>query len=282
MTPNTPAAVRVAALQMISTPELERNLETAERLVQRAAAEGAELVLLPEYFCLMGHKDTDKLAIAEAYGHGPIQTFLSEVAASNQVNIVAGTLPLKVPEVDLPDATPRVFNSSLAFDSTGQCVARYDKIHLFCFNKGAESYDEARVLKAGNTPVVAELAGLNVGLSVCYDLRFPELYRRMGQLQGPLDLILMPAAFTYTTGRAHWEVLMRARAIENQCYVLACGQGGLHPNGRRTYGHSMLVNAWGEVEAVQADGEGVVMGTVDPAKMNDIRASLPALTHRVL
>ncbi|MCQ8896995.1 carbon-nitrogen hydrolase family protein [Limnobacter humi] len=279
---NPRRAVRVAALQMISTPVLQQNLDMAERLVQRAAAEGAELLLLPEYFCLMGHKDTDKLAIAEAMGHGPIQTWLSEVAASNRVNLVAGTLPLKVPEPELPNATPRVFNSSLAFDSNGRCVARYDKIHLFCFHKGTESYDEARVLKAGDTPVVAELAGLNVGLSVCYDLRFPELYRRMGAMAGALDLILMPAAFTYTTGHAHWEVLMRARAIENQCYVLACGQGGLHPNGRRTYGHSMLVNAWGEVEAVQVDGEGVVMGTVDPAKMMDIRASLPALTHRVL
>lgn len=264
--------LQMASLQMIATPNLDRNLDIAQRLIGEAARQGAQLVLLPEYFCLMGQRDSDKLGIAEPFGQGPIQEFLADQAMVRNVHIVAGTLPL-VSGVD-----GRVFNSSLVFNPDGQCTARYDKIHLFCFNKGQESYDEAKVLVAGSKPVVANVAGFKVGLSVCYDLRFPELYRAMGKV----DLIMMPAAFTYTTGRAHWELLNRARAVENQCYVLACGQGGLHENGRRTYGHSMVVNPWGEIENVLEEGEGVVMGKLDPAKINDVRNSLPALSHRVL
>jgi deaminated glutathione amidase len=264
--------LQMASLQMIATPNLDRNLDIAQRLIGEAARQGAQLVLLPEYFCLMGQRDSDKLGIAEPFGQGPIQEFLADQAMVRNVHIVAGTLPL-VSGVD-----GRVFNSSLVFNPDGQCTARYDKIHLFCFNKGQESYDEAKVLVAGSKPAVANVAGFKVGLSVCYDLRFPELYRAMGKV----DLIMMPAAFTYTTGRAHWELLNRARAVENQCYVLACGQGGLHENGRRTYGHSMVVNPWGEIENVLEEGEGVVMGKLDPAKINDVRNSLPALSHRVL
>ena len=265
-------SMTVASLQMIATPDLERNLDIAQRLIGHAAKQGARMVLLPEYFCLMGHKDTDKLAIAEPIGNGPIQQFLADQAVVRNLHIVAGTLPI-ASEVD-----GRVYNTTLVFNPQGECTARYDKIHLFCFTKGQESYDEARVLLPGKVPVVADVEGFKIGLSVCYDLRFPELYRAMGLV----DLIVMPAAFTYTTGRAHWEVLMRARAIENQCYVLACGQGGVHENGRRTWGHSMLVNPWGEVENVLEEGEGVVLGQLDPAKIVDVRNSLPALTHRVL
>ncbi|HEX4917000.1 MAG TPA: carbon-nitrogen hydrolase family protein [Limnobacter sp.] len=268
----TRQAIKISALQMISTPSVDENLRVACNLLKQAAQQGAHLVLLPEYFCLMGQQDTDKLQIAEAYGEGPLQTFLAQQALDFGLYIVAGTIPLKSGEPD------HVYNSSLVFSPEGQCTARYDKVHLFCFSKGAERYDEGRVLRAGRTPVVADCGGFKVGLSVCYDLRFPELYRAMG----PVDLIVMPAAFTYTTGKAHWEVLMRARAIENQCYVLACGQGGLHPNGRRTWGHSMVVNPWGEVEHVLEEGEGVVMGLLDPDKIVDVRNSLPALTHRVL
>lgn len=265
-------SLALAALQMVSTPELDSNLATAQRLIAQAAREGAQLALLPEYFCLMGHKDTDKLAIAEPFGHGLIQDFLAEQAARHQITLIAGTLPIQ-------SNTPgRVYNTQLVFNPQGECTARYDKIHLFCFSNGQESYDEARVLLPGTAPVVAHAGPYKVGLSVCYDLRFPELYRSMGQL----DLIVMPAAFTATTGRAHWETLLRARAIENQCYVLACGQGGLHPNGRRTWGHSMVVNPWGEIENVLAEGEGVVHGLLDPAKITSIRTSLPALQHRVL
>ena len=269
-TPRQP--LQIASLQMIATPDLDRNLDIAQRLIGQAAKQGAKLVLLPEYFCLMGRRDSDKLDIAEPFGQGPIQDFLADQAMVKNLHIVAGTIPL------VSAVEGRVFNSSLVFNPDGQCSARYDKIHLFRFNKGQESYDEAKVLVAGNNPVVANVEGFKVGLSVCYDLRFPELYRAMGRV----DLIMMPAAFTYTTGRAHWELLNRARAVENQCYVLACGQGGVHENGRRTYGHSMVINPWGEIENVLEEGEGVVMGKLDPAKINDVRNSLPALSHRVL
>lgn len=272
--------LRVASVQMISTPNLEANLDTAARWVGRAMAEGADLVLLPEYFCFMGHKDTDKLELAEAPGQGPIQSFLADLARSHGITLIGGTIPLRV-EGQTDGEAARVYNSCLVYNPQGQQQARYDKIHLFCFQKGAESYDEARVLKAGTQPVVTEVAGYRIGLSVCYDLRFPELYRGMAEQGGPVDLITMPAAFTATTGRAHWEVLLRARAIENQCYVLASGQGGVHDNGRRTHGHSMVVSPWGVVEQVLEEGEGIVLGTLDPDKMNDVRASLPALKHRV-
>jgi predicted amidohydrolase len=271
--------ITVASLQMVSTPRLKDNLEVAQTLIQQAAQQGAKLVLLPEYFCFMGHNDTDKLALAEPFGDGPIQAFLAHQAQQHGVFVIAGTIPLQVPPSELAEGEPiRVYNSSLVFNPEGQCIARYDKIHMFCFTSGKEHYDEARVLKPGTQPVVAELLGLRVGLSVCYDLRFPELFRRMA----PLDLIVMPAAFTYTTGQAHWELLNRARAVENQCYVLACGQGGRHENGRRTFGHSMLVGPWGEVENVRQEGPGVVLGRLDPAKIQQVRTSLPALSHRVL
>lgn len=178
-------------------------------------------------------------------------------------------------------ATTRVYNTSLAFDPRGERVARYDKIHLFGFTRGAESYDESRTILAGSTPVSFEAPCGRVAMSVCYDLRFPELYRELAGDEGA-SLILMPAAFTYTTGQAHWEILLRARAIENQCYVLAAAQGGKHENGRRTWGHSMLVDPWGEVLAMLPEGEGVVSGVIDPARLAEVRQNLPALKHRVL
>lgn len=271
--------ISIASLQMVSTPRLKDNLEVAQTLIQQAAQQGAKLVLLPEYFCFMGHKDTDKLALAEPFGEGPIQAFIAHQAQQYGVFIIAGTIPLQVPPNELTEGEPvRVYNSSLVFSPEGQCIARYDKIHMFCFSSGKEHYDEAQVLKPGTQPVVADILGLRVGLSVCYDLRFPELFRRMA----PLDLIVMPAAFTYTTGQAHWELLNRTRAVENQCYVLACGQGGKHENGRRTFGHSMLVGPWGEVENVREEGQGVVLGRLDPVKIQQVRTSLPALSHRVL
>ena len=267
---------RVAALQMVSTPERDRNLAEAERLIAQAAADGAELVLLPEYFCFMGHKDTDKLAIRETYGDGPIQQFLADAARRHRVWIIGGTLPLAVTEPS-PDAT-RVLNTTLVFDAEGRERARYDKIHLFNFEKGEESFDEARTIQAGNTVRTFEAPFGRVGLSVCYDLRFPELYRRMGELA----LIVVPSAFTYTTGRAHWETLLRARAVENQCYVLAAAQGGRHENGRRTWGHSMLIDPWGEIVSVREEGPGVVAGQIDHARIDEVRRSLPAWRHRVL
>lgn len=263
---------QVAALQMVSTPDVTRNLAEARRLIAEAAGEGAQLVLLPEYFCFMGHRDTDKLALAEPYRDGPIQQFLADAARRHGIWVIGGTLPLKAPEPD------RVLNTTLVFDPSGNEAARYDKIHLFNFEKGDESFDEARTIRAGDTVVAFDAPFGQVGLSVCYDLRFPELYRRMGDCA----LMVVPSAFTYTTGRAHWETLLRARAVENQCYVLAAAQGGKHENGRRTWGHSMLIDPWGEIVAVRDEGASVVLGAIDPQRITDVRQSLPAWRHRVL
>ena len=263
---------KVAAIQMVSTPLVEENMASARRLVGQAAAQGAQLVLLPEYWAIMGMSDSDKVAKAEALGAGPIQDCMASLAREHGIWLLGGTLPLASPDPE------RVINTTLVYDPQGNHVGRYDKIHLFGFSKGSESYDEARTIVPGKEVGVVETAVGKVGLSVCYDLRFPELYRAMGTL----DLIVVPAAFTYTTGKAHWEILLRARAIENQCYVLAAAQGGSHVNGRRTWGHSMLIDPWGEVKAVLAEGEGVVTGDLDRSFMQGVRDSLPALKHRIL
>jgi len=264
----------IAALQTVATPSVERNLDAACRLIAEAAGEGAQLVALPEYFCFMGHNDREKLALAEAPGEGPIQSMLAEAAQRHKVWVVGGTLPLRT------DSPERVFNACCVYSPDGQLAARYDKIHLFRYDNGRESYDEGRVLQAGTTPVACDVGGLRLGLSICYDLRFPELYRRL--MTPPCDLIAVPAAFTHTTGRAHWEVLLRARAIENQCYVIAPAQGGLHENGRRTFGHSLIVDPWGELLALREVGEGVVMARLDVQRIAEVRAQLPALTHRLV
>jgi len=266
------APFQVAALQMVSTPERDRNLADAGRLVAEAARGGAQLVLLPEYFCYMGFKDTDKLAIRETPGAGPIQQFLSDAAREHRVWIIGGTLPLQSPEPN------RVLNTTLVFDPTGKQVARYDKIHLFNFEKGEESFDESRTICPGSEVRTFEAPFGRVGLSVCYDLRFPELYRKLGDCA----LMVVPSAFTYTTGNAHWETLLKARAVENQCYVLAAAQGGRHENGRRTWGHSMLIDPWGAIVAVKDEGMGVVAGGIDLQRIAAVRQSLPAYRHRVI
>jgi deaminated glutathione amidase len=280
--------MKAAALQMVSSPTLQTNLDSALALLKQAAQEGVELAVLPEYFCLLGHRDTDKLGIQEAYGHGAIQQFLSDAARNLGLWIVGGTLPLSINRAPPEGVTPQieqVYNSSLVFSPQGLCVARYDKIHLFRFDNGQERYDESRVLQAGQQPVTFELPSRDghvwrIGMSICYDLRFPELYR--GYARAGADLLLVPSAFTYTTGQAHWEVLLRARAIENQAFVVAAAQGGLHENGRRTWGHSMLVDPWGQVVAQQAEGAGVVCHDLLPALLKESRNKLPALSHRVL
>jgi predicted amidohydrolase len=275
--------MKVAAIQMVSSTDLQANLARAGQLLAQAAAGGAELAVLPEYFCLLGRKDTDKLHIQEAYGSGPIQDFLARSARQLGICIVGGTLPLTVGDGGM--SGNRVRNSSLVFDATGRCVARYDKIHLFRFDNGTERFDESRVLEPGSEPVLFELAARDgqrwrIGMSVCYDLRFPELYRRYAA-QGA-DLLLVPSAFTHATGQAHWELLLRTRAVENLAYVLAPAQGGLHENGRRTWGHSMLVDPWGAVLAQHAEGDAVVAGQLDAAQRDSYRRQLPALEHRVL
>ena len=263
---------RVAAIQMVSAPSVECNLAQAATLIEEAARDGARLVLLPEYFCFMGHADTDKVALREPAGDGPIQTFLAETARRLGLWIIGGTLPVAAPEPG------RVLNATFVYDPQGREVVRYDKIHLFNFVKGNESFDEARTIRPGSDVRGFDAPFGRVGLSVCYDLRFPELYRALGDCA----LIVVPSAFTYTTGQAHWEMLLRARAVENQCYVLAAAQGGKHENGRRTWGHSMLIDPWGTIIAQRDEGPGVVTGDIDPARIAEVRQSLPALRHRVL
>ena len=268
--------MKIAAIQMVSETSVQANLDAAARLLAQAAAEGAELAVLPEYFCIMGMKDSDKLKVQESAGSGPIQDFLSDSARRLGLWLVGGTLPMATGDA------ARARNASLAYAPSGECVARYDKIHLFRFAQGGEDYDETRVLDAGSQPVRFELASrdghvYSVGMSVCYDLRFPELYRAL-----QADLLLVPSAFTYITGQAHWEILLRARAVENLAYVLAAAQGGTHENRRRTWGQSMLVGPWGEMLAQQAEGAGVVIGEVSKARLQEVRQRLPALKHRML
>ena len=263
---------RVAAVQMVSTPRVTENLRVAGELIAEAAAQGAGLVALPEYFPIMGLTDADKVAAREDDGAGPIQDFLAEEARRHRLWLVGGSIPLRASEPG------KMLNTTLVFDPQGERVARYDKIHLFGFQKGAERYDESATIEAGRRPVAFSTPFARVGLSICYDLRFPELYRALGAC----DLLLVPAAFTETTGRAHWEVLLRARAIENQCYVLAIAQGGQHENGRETHGNSMLIDPWGDIVARRGKGQGVVFGDIDLARIAEVRSSLPALRHRVL
>ncbi len=271
--------MKIAGIQMVSTPSVEANLAVAHALLKEAADGGAELAVLPEYFCVLGLRDTDKLVIREPFGNGPIQQFLADTARELGLWIVGGTVPLEASDAQ------HVRNTSLAFSPQGICVARYDKIHLFRFENGKERFDEARTIEHGSEPVLFELPSRDghtwrIGMSVCYDLRFPELYR--GHAARGADLLLVPSAFTHTTGQAHWEVLLRARAIENLAWVLAPAQGGLHENGRRTWGHTMLVDPWGVVTGVLPEGAGVVLGDVDTARLAQSRLQLPALDHRVL
>jgi deaminated glutathione amidase len=262
----------VAAVQMVSGGDVVANLGAARTLIAEAAAAGARLVVLPEYFGVFGTRATDKVAAREADGNGAQQSFVAEQARQHGVWLVGGTVPIACAD------PARVRSACLVYGPDGKRVARYDKIHLFAFSRGEERYDEGRTIEPGKKRVAIELPCGRVGLSVCYDVRFPELYRGLGDLA----LILVPSAFTATTGVAHWHLLLRARAVENQCYVLAAAQGGTHPGGRRTYGHSVLIDPWGRIVAEREEGPGIVVGAVDPARIAEVRAQLPALSHRVL
>ena len=268
-----PAGIfRIAAVQMASGPKVAANLTEARRLIETAARAGAKLVALPEYFGIMGMKDSDKVAAREKFGGGPIQDFLSQTARELKVWLVGGSVPLDCGRDD------KIRNSCLVYDDAGKLAARYDKIHLFGFEMGKETYKEERTIEAGDKAMTVDTPFGRLGLSICYDLRFPELYRAMG----PVDIILIPAAFTETTGRAHWETLIRARAVENLAYVLAPAQGGYHVNGRETHGNSMIVDPWGVVLDRLPRGSGVVIAGIDPGYQKSLRESLPALKHRTL
>lgn len=264
--------LRVAAIQMASGPSVAANLSEAEMLLEIAARQGARLAVLPEYFAIMGMRDTDKVDAREADGKGPIQRFLAQQAKLHDMWIVGGSVPLVC---DSPD---KVRNSCLVYDNRGKRAGRYDKIHLFGLEMGNESYQEERTIEPGNQVVVLDTPFGRLGLSICYDLRFPELYRAMQ----PVDLIVVPSAFTETTGKAHWEVLIRARAIENLSYVIAAAQGGYHLNGRETHGHSMIVDPWGVVLDRLPRGSGVVIANINPEYQLRLRNGLPALRHRIL
>lgn len=272
---------RFAALQMTTTPDVAANLAVAGRLLAQAADEGAEVALLPENFAFMGRRDADKRAIAEADGSGPIQDFLAAISARSKLFVIAGTFPMQAPGGD-----GRVTNTTLAFDAAGRRVARYDKIHLFDVDVPgkAETYRESAHVAPGREAVVIPTPAGRVGLSVCYDLRFPELYRRL-VAQGA-EVLVVPSAFTAPTGRAHWETLLRARAIENLCYVVAAAQSGHHPEagpaGRETYGDSLIADWWGRVVARLPRGTGVISTAIDLPGLHAARTAFPSLAHRVL
>jgi nitrilase len=268
--------LKIASIQMVSTPNLNENLEVAARLIKSASDCGAQLIVLPEYFCLMGLKDTDKVNLRETPGVGVIQDRLAAIAQVNNIYLVAGSIPLETTEPN------KVFNTSLVFNPQGKQIARYDKIHLFGFQTDTERYEESETIAPGRQPSQFQITVNEVdwcfGLSICYDLRFPELYRALGEV----DCHIVPAAFTYTTGKDHWEILLRARAIENQCYVLSSAQGGVHINQRRTWGESMLIDPWGQILANLPQGEGFITGTLSKDKLKGVRSKLPALKHRKL
>jgi nitrilase len=264
--------IKVAAIQMASGPYVSSNLSEAARLIELAVSQGAKLVVLPEYFAIMGLKDTDKVAAKEVEGKGPIQEFLSSTAKKHKIWLIGGTVPLNCSSPD------KVRNSCLVYNDQGEQVARYDKIHLFGLDLGNEHYHEENTIEAGDAVKVVDTPFGKIGLSVCYDLRFPELYRAMGDV----NMIVVPSAFTDTTGKAHWEPLIRARAIENLCYVIASAQGGYHISGRETHGNSMIIDPWGVVLDRLPRGSGVVIATMNPNYQMSIRKSLPALKHRVI
>ena len=264
--------VCVAAIQMVAGTSISSNLEEASRLIEMAASRGAKLAALPEYFFLMGMNESDKVAASEEDGSGPIQEFLSATAKRLGIWLIGGSVPLTSSRPD------KVRNSCLVYDDTGNRMARYDKIHLFGLELGSEHYSEEKTIEAGNKVVSFESPFGRIGLSICYDLRFPELYRSMGRV----DIILAPAAFTAITGKAHWETLIRARAIENLAYVIAPAQGGHHVNGRETHGDSMIVDPWGVVLDRLPRGAGIVIANINPEYQSSLRKSLPALNHRTL
>jgi predicted amidohydrolase len=265
----------VAAIQMASSPNVGANLIEAGRLIEKAAAQGARLVVLPENFAIMGKTETDKLEVAENDGSGPIQDFLAKTAERFKIWLVGGTMPIRA-------ASGKVRAACLVYDDKGRRAGRYDKIHLFDVSVPGteETYKESATIEAGENPLVLDTPFGRLGLTVCYDIRFPELYRQMATVG--MDILAVPSAFTARTGAAHWEILVRARSVENLCYTIAANQGGFHLNGRETYGHSMIVDPWGVVLNKLPHGAGVVTAEFDRDRLEKVRASFPALEHTKL
>ena len=268
---------RVAAIQMVSADNVGTNLKSAANLIRQAVADHAEFLVLPENFPLMGMQEQDKITVMEPYGKGPIQSFLSEQASTHRIWLMGGTIPLQA------EAADKIRAACLLFNPQGKCVARYDKIHLFdvAVDSGKEeTYNESSTIEAGKEVTVVNTPFGNIGMSVCYDLRFPELYRNLHQQN--VNIITIPSAFTATTGKAHWEILLRARAVENLSYVIAPNQGGRHINNRETWGHSMVINPWGDILAVVENGEGVACADIDLEQLKTLRTNFPVLGHRTL
>lgn len=264
---------RVAAVQMSSGPDVQRNLVDAAKIICRAVEDGSQLVVLPENFALMPVTESDRLAAVEADGEGPIQTFLSEQAREHNIWLVGGTIPLRAGRPD------RARAACLLINSRGERVARYDKIHLFDVQlENGESHEESGTIEAGSRVVVADTPFGNLGLAVCYDLRFPELFRCM--VEEGTEIFTLPVAFTESTGRAHWEILVRARAVENLAYVITSTQGGEHANGRSTYGNAMIVSPWGEVLGRLSTEPGFVAADLDIDELSKVRRRFPSLSHR--
>lgn len=263
--------IKVAVVQMVSGTNVAENVEKMSALVKQAADTGARWVVLPEYWPLMGQDDRDKVGIAEKLGEGVLQQSLSELSAQLNIVLFAGTIPLQSTDPD------KVLNTMLVYDQ-GKLIGQYHKMHLFGFQSANESYAEENTIMRGLEVPELKVDKIAVAQGICYDLRFPEFFRA----QLPFEVMVLPAAFTFTTGKAHWQTLLSARAIENQCYVLASAQGGIHQNGRRTYGHSMIINPWGEVLACLPEGEGVITAILDANQLDMVRSKLPALNHRLL
>lgn len=264
--------LNIAAVQMVSGTDVAHNIATMQKQVKQAAKAGADWVLLPEYWAILGRHENDKLALAETLGSGQLQAAMSEIAAEYQIVLFGGSIPLQSHDKN------KVLNTMLIFGRDGRLLNQYDKMHLFGFQRNQERYDESDSIVSGSLVPHFTCEGWGVAQGICYDLRFPEFFRA----QTPFEILMLPAAFTYTTGKAHWHLLLRTRAVENQCYVIAAAQGGKHENGRQTYGHSIIIDPWGEVLAELPEGEGMICATISRSKLQTIREQLPALQHRIL
>lgn len=265
---------KIAAIQMASGTNVSANLIEASKQITSAAQAGAKLIVLPENFAVMVFKDADQIKIAEEDGTGPIQDYLSEQAKKNNVWLISGTIPIK------SALENKVYAACLVYNEKGERVSRYNKIHLFDVHLEItnETYNESETLEAGNEVVVVDTPFGKIGIAVCYDLRFPELFRQL-VLRGA-EIIVLPSAFTASTGKAHWEVLLRARAIENLCYLVASAQGGYHVNGRETYGDSMIIDPWGTIMDRLPQGSGYIVADIDINSLHKLRQNFPVLKHR--